>query len=142
MNLKNCAAALKLWLGKKLVTALDVATLRGILQKGVEFLKEKSAATETDLDDWAAEALENIVNDDAKMGKILAFLKSRIAGICEDAPYALTPYEALAADLEKKEGVCESASVSAGSAGFLVAKLLEMLLPVILEYFQSKNREE
>ena len=140
MNLESITRSIKQWLIQKAIQKMDVATLRSAFTSLLAPLKEKAGQTENVLDDWAVEAFEALIADDAKMALIHTFLLSRLTGnLCESLPqkYGFTEYEALASALVHTPGECESTEMCEGSWGASLAKILEAVIPVILEWFQK-----
>ena len=136
MNFDKIKEAVSGWIVEVLLSRIDVETVRGIFQRAVNALKEKTLETENQVDDWAVEALEAIVADDAKMEIVTQFIREKIGGVgvCESS-ISVDEYNALALDIvgeKTADGECCDSVTSR-----LLAELLVMILPTLIEWFKK-----
>lgn len=136
MNFDKIKEAISGWIVEVLLSRIDVETVRGIFQRAVNALKEKTLETENQVDDWAVEALEAIVADDAKMEIVTQFIREKIGGVgvCESS-IPVYEYNALALDIvgeKTADGECSDSVTSR-----LLAELLVMILPSLIEWFKK-----
>ena len=136
MNFDKIKEAVSGWIVEVLLSRIDVETVRGIFQRAVNALKEKTLETENQVDDWAVEALEAIVADDAKMEIITEFIREKIGGVgvCESS-ISVDEYNALALDIVGEKNAGGECSDSVTSR--LLAELLVMILPTLIEWFKK-----
>lgn len=137
MNFDKIKETITGWIVEVLLSRIDVETVRGIFQRAVNALKEKTLETENQVDDWAVEALEAIVADDAKMEIVTQFIREKIGGegVCECA-VKVDEYHALAQDIigakTTEENECSSMATSS-----LLAELLMLILPTLIDWFKK-----
>lgn len=136
MNFDKIKEAVSGWIVEVLLSRIDVETVRGIFQRAVDALKEKTLETENQVDDWAVEALEAIVADDAKMEIVTQFIREKIGGVgvCESS-ISVDEYNALSLDIvgeKTADGECSDSVTSR-----LLAELLVMILPSLIEWFKK-----
>lgn len=136
MNFDKIKEAISGWIVEVLLSRIDVETVRGIFQRAVNAVKEKTLETENQVDDWAVEALEAIVADDAKMKIVTQFIREKIGGVgvCESS-ISVDEYNALALDIvgeNTADGECSDSVTSR-----LLAELLVMILPSLIEWFKK-----
>lgn len=122
-----------------LLKRLDVETLRQILAVAVATAKAKADETETKIDDWIVEALENFVASDEKLQVIVDWIRGKIAGnICSDTVEGKNEYEQIAsaalAASEKPEGALEVVK--------LISSVLQVVVPIVIEWWKNQNHPE
>lgn len=66
------------WLAAKLLSRLDEEAVKGALDALIVRLREKAEETETLIDDWTVDALEDAANDEEKVRIITAKVQELI----------------------------------------------------------------
>ena len=134
------------YIAKIVIETFSKDSLKSILEKIVEYLKEQAKTTENIVDDWLVEALENIVNDDEKIGLIYNFIKRYIIpadGVCCSLPTG-NAYGSLTQELvnvENDKTVAEEidACKAIGFAQWL--QLVELVVPLLIDAYERFLKE-
>lgn len=132
---------LKQWLEKYIVRwavqQFTLENLQAILVRCVAYLRVKAAESETEIDDWAIEILDGIVNDTEKLKVLYLWLQQFIAkGVCGANP-TLDEEKSLIQDLRLLD--CDKRNCSAIPAAVYEA-VLNMILPFLIEWWRSQNK--
>lgn len=135
MDYQGLKDTLVKWLAEKLLSRLDAEAIKGMLNALIARLREKSNETESLLDDWTVDALEDIVNDDVKI-QIIADWARSILG---------KAFEVEGADMERLDvarqvlgNPCVNGGDEAGAA-VKVAGLLKVLSDAMNAYFKEEE---
>ena len=134
------------YIARIVIETFSKDSLKSILEKIVEYLKEQAKTTENIVDDWLVEALENIVNDEKKIDLIYNFIKRYIIpadGICCSLP-ASSDFNNLTialTDIENEKTVAEDVT-KCKAIGFVQwLKLVELVVPLLIDAYERFMKE-
>ena len=135
------------YIAKIVIETFSKDSLKSILEKVVEYLKEQAKTTENIVDDWLVEALENIVNDEEKIGLIYNFIKRYIIpadGVCCSLPTG-NAYGSLTQEIvnvENDKTVAEDVTTckAIGFAQWL--QLVELVVPLLIDAYERFIRDK
>ena len=134
------------YIARIVIETFTTASLKSILEKIVEYLKEQAKTTENIVDDWLVEALENIVNDDEKIGLIYNFIKRYIIpadGVCCSLP-ASSDFNNLTialTDIENEKTVAEDVTTCKAIGFVQWLKLVELVVPLLIDTYERFMKE-
>ena len=134
------------YIARIVIETFTTASLKSILEKIATYLKEQAKTTENIVDDWLVEALENIVNDEEKIGLIYNFLKRYIFpadGVCCSLP-ASSDFNKLTesiVNVENDKTVAEDVATckAIGFAQWL--QLVELVVPLLIDAYERFLKE-
>ena len=133
------------YIARLIIETFSKESLKSILEKVVEYLKEQAKTTENIVDDWIVEALENIVNDEKKIDLIYNFVKRYIIpadGICCSLP-ASSDFNNLTkeiVDCYNDETFNGDVAKAIGFAQWL--QLVELVVPLLIDAYERFIRDK
>ena len=135
------------YIARIVIETFSKDSLKSILEKIVEYLKEQAKTTENIVDDWLVEALENIVNDDEKIGLIYNFIKRYIIpadGVCCSLPTG-NAYGSLTQEIvnaENDKTVAEEIDTCKAIGFVQWLQLVELVVPLLIDAYERFLRDK
>lgn len=135
------------YIARIVIETFSVDSLQKILEKVAFFLEEQAATTETVVDDWIIEAIENIIKDPEKIQTIYKFIKRFVIpadGICAALPNegAFAGLTQEIVNIESEKTVCENIE-NAKAIGFAQwLQLIELVVPIIIDAYERFLRDK
>ena len=135
------------YIARIVIETFSKDSLKSILEKIVEYLKEQAKTTENIVDDWLVEALENIVNDEKKIDLIYNFIKRYIIpadGICCSLP-ASSDFRKLSesiASVENDKTVAKEIDTCKAIGMYQWLQLVELVVPLLIDAYERFIRDK
>lgn len=134
---------IKEWLARFIikwaVEKFTIENLKTVLENCIAYLKVKAIETETIVDDWAIDAMENIIDDETKLSALyfwlLKFIGKNPDGVCCQAVPTDSDWEELA----EKVSTPSDGQTCQAIPWTEVAKLLQLILPYLIEWWRNQK---